>query len=83
MLAVGSQNALVFGCTCESRAPIVWSDPATLVRSLRRGCARLSLSVDAGTRNTTSRRPPKQTVDTELAELTLLAKVNKTVYKSC
>ncbi len=54
--------------TCESRGPIVLRDPATLVRSSRRGVVRLMRSVDAGTRNTTSRRPPTHTVDKEDCE---------------
>lgn len=49
--------------TCESLGPIVASDPATLVRSSRRGLSRPVRSVEAGTRNTTSRRPPRHTVE--------------------
>lgn len=49
--------------TCESRAPMMLRDPAALVRSLRRAAAMLILSVVAGTRNTTSKRPPTHTAD--------------------
>lgn len=49
--------------TCESRAPMVLSDPAALMRRLRRAPAMLILSAEAGTRKTKSKRPPTHTAD--------------------
>lgn len=55
-------------CTCVLRGPMVPSDSAAFVRNSRKGLARLIRSVDAGTRNTTSRRSPAHTVNRQVHE---------------